>query len=754
MKSKRLLLMASAFILTLAFALGSLLPMFNFRLFASEGGGDGGDLPDPTVDTMVSVNPAAGEGNMVGRLLSRSGTQHNVEMATEFMRLATRAERTTVQSGDPTNGQIRIDANALRVANNLEHDEHPENSQLPEVQLLQFIPVNAAIGTANAHIFTENKWRLVYVTYPKNGNVHGDPIFTFVMTSPYKESRFNGNNAYSASNNYNQSLLRDTIVGDFANSSNGILRNYQNVSRFILPSSAVKWQQNQPDIDPAHNNNLSNSTDLIWIPSAYEMGLAGDLWGLSPEEKGFTQPTGATFSTRAWFRSAFSGYEEDDPLDPVQNMQSYQTASVVPAVHVSLWDIIRDPLNAAITRAVSAVATEHRKYYTTATMHRLDVAKAAATTALDNPALSFQKFTKIIEEIDSAISHMEFDLEHLWEIINKNPERRQWRDPLRDYKTAKTWYAWVNARDAAENYIANGLYIDITLSGLLNFIKHYDDLRTHFNGLETYYNPYITFVETDKRAFWYLIDEIEMIGADTSEYTFEQDEVYPTRQHAIFALEDALDDITFSQFDVPKLLQQIWDHLVLKKDEYWKMYQAIIDKEFKELDPPERKECQCEIGECMDETCITGPECECKCTEPDKLPELLLPASEYTAKSWQAYENAKQHTWNLLNDKRAKKEELLFALDDMRAAQNALVIKPPANDQRTKGGNFLDFFAKIPPMMLWGGIIAIIVALILLFLIVRFIVKKKKIKKEKTRVNEFLNKKTTDTIDAPTTKKK
>jgi len=283
----------------------------------------------------------------------------NTKLATQFMQLADKANKATINPSSANEYQAAQSSN-IRAANN--------SVTVPTIRLFQAInasPIRADWNTMD--MFSNQRWRLAYISYPKEGDEDDDIVFTFWMASAYRNSpitsnatpnniSFNYNTAHNNEVNYRGTLgntLRNNVTNDF----NSFLNNHYPVARphIVLPRDLPgSWQSNQPNIGTtAVGNSLTDErlNDYIWIPSVHEAGNhAAHLWGLTASERGFiTNGFGASIASGgAWYRSENSAgntrgnYHNStgSAVDVFTGNPSMVGVAVRPAIHISFQSII------------------------------------------------------------------------------------------------------------------------------------------------------------------------------------------------------------------------------------------------------------------------------------------------------------------------------------------------------------------------------------------------------------------------------
>jgi len=276
---------------------------------------------------------------------------YNQNLVTQLHNLSRTTERGEPNLHADHHGVTGItvsDAGSIRTTN---------DGQLPIIQLFEshgtFSTSGMTAGTTNdqsRNNFTHSNWQLVYITHPEIG----DPVFTFRMVETYRNNRMHTpNDDWANTVRYEGSDLRSNLTTDFDNVLNLFDNPVQARNHFVAPVNLPGgWQDTQPDVGNPINQSLVGdaSTDLIWIPSAYEVGGSSgqNLWQLTLQERAHVQNG---FNQWAWLRSG----QQDRPylartINATTSSAENVTLSfaIVPALHLTLSEIIHN-----ITTAVN-----------------------------------------------------------------------------------------------------------------------------------------------------------------------------------------------------------------------------------------------------------------------------------------------------------------------------------------------------------------------------------------------------------------
>jgi len=163
---------------------------------------------------------------------------------------------------------------------------------------------------------------------------------------------------------YEGSDLRQNLTDEFDNVLDLFDNHFDIRSHFVTPNNVPgQWQNTQPDTgaNPINQSLEAGArNDLIWIPSSYELGTGGNLWNLTPAERGFVQNG---FGNQAWHRSSQGGNlanARSSTMAGASESIAVQSAwlSVVPALHLSLTQLLTYAnINTSFTDTSSRAAT-------------------------------------------------------------------------------------------------------------------------------------------------------------------------------------------------------------------------------------------------------------------------------------------------------------------------------------------------------------------------------------------------------------
>jgi len=310
-------------------------------------------------------------------LFKKDGTM-NGKLAWEFVKLAELTEKVTVNEGNEDEYRAS-NSGHIRKANN--------KATVPNVRLFESIhttPHSTENPWTNLEWFATQRWRLAYISYPKEGETQTkkDPVFTFWMSGGYRRARFTNNSNNSWSNyghNYNNTVdnevafngspgspLRNTLIGDFDTLLN---THFSHARQHIVTPSELpgSWQASQPE---PHITNRGNSLtverleDYIFIPSVYEVGFGhpnnpgGNIWDVSQSELEFAFNANTVDPSyhQAWLRSHSINGETvrnghsinmSSPALPTITTHTWTSHSIVsacnlvvrPAIHISLGSV-------------------------------------------------------------------------------------------------------------------------------------------------------------------------------------------------------------------------------------------------------------------------------------------------------------------------------------------------------------------------------------------------------------------------------
>ena len=209
----------------------------------------GGSLFNPTAHAQPGINPTVAT-NLINTLNTISGNNLSATRTMEdFSNWATQPQHISQE-----HGAIYIDLFG-QVGD-------------PEAGVVA-IPNHGSIESITQ--FTSRLWRLVYIR---------DGIATFMMSEPYRNHEFGG--IHGGGTLYANSSIRPALLHDFTGSpgggatTGGVLSHFPSSVRDTLRGSQP-WQASQPNVDGAATgngvpfNNPSVGSDIIWLPSFYEM---------------------------------------------------------------------------------------------------------------------------------------------------------------------------------------------------------------------------------------------------------------------------------------------------------------------------------------------------------------------------------------------------------------------------------------------------------------------------------------------------
>ena len=230
--------------------------------------------------------------------------------------------------------------------------------------------------------FTMQQWMLMYITFPTTGH----PIFTFMMTNPYRNQRFNpnpdpnsnipGRNIYSQQGDVigDPSTFNGTDGSDVRNQINYDFQHvlYQfdeiNTSVFVTPGQLPgTWQSREPDVGSSNREGHSlygaRLDDKIWLPSSFELGdgNTGNLWGATRQETAKLNGEDNGFHFWAWMRSRATGstdirmFSGRDYASHFSNSSAGNARNIRPAIHLDMTPLIpalNTPTNVDINTGV------------------------------------------------------------------------------------------------------------------------------------------------------------------------------------------------------------------------------------------------------------------------------------------------------------------------------------------------------------------------------------------------------------------
>jgi|GEM_PF-3830113 len=266
-------------------------------------------------------------------LFFRDGT-HNQNLAYELTQLAERARPWARNQNVGGESHLGARADGIRAAN---------HNTLPVIRMFE--------QTANASLqnvtqsFTMQQWRLVYITFSDDQTA--EPVFTFMMTNPYRNIAFNSIGFYGTTmhTDYNNATIRDTINQDFET----VLYDFPNArSSIVMPRDLPgTWQsRNHGGRRHAMDNRLD---DLIWLPSSFEIGEDGNLWHIDPVNRAVLAGQTNGFNYGSWLRSADMGNNNNARMlrsngTPCDGGRVWNNRSVRPAIHISLGTLVNETL--------------------------------------------------------------------------------------------------------------------------------------------------------------------------------------------------------------------------------------------------------------------------------------------------------------------------------------------------------------------------------------------------------------------------
>lgn len=337
-----------------------------------------------------------------GQTMFAADGSYSSSLVSQLSALVANVEKTAVGTTQRSN------AAQIRMAN---------GGAVPQVKLFETIGVTSSTKQS----FTEQQWRLVYITHP-SGN--GTPVFTFFMSDPYRNSIFD-----VAPTHYNSSVIRANLTNDIAD----ILNYFPGVSRNIVTPANLPgaWQSNQPDNAFHENNSITGDAlnDKIWLPSTYELDIDSTFWSLSFAERFSSQNS---FSDEAWLRSSNGGNANYGVAATNGSANAWypelaENHAVRPAIHISFQEFVtnNDPLfksggphNIALAeqlRTLADVAVKDNAgnvgigYYRTSNAEQIRIANGGALPEIqlfENARQHFNNFTEKLWRL-VYISHVD-----------------------------------------------------------------------------------------------------------------------------------------------------------------------------------------------------------------------------------------------------------------------------------------------------------------------------------------------------------
>ena len=251
----------------------------------------------------LSSNPVITQTNP---LFMRDGTS-NAELIRQLVYLAENADR-----GAPNLHASHVGVFGIEVSD-ANHIREFNGGQLPDILLFEPHGTHStsgmpSVGTVNNQSrdnFTHSRWRLAYITHPDGDD---DPVFTFVMVEAFRNNRIHSISTDWRDNiRYENSDIRSNLTDEFNNVLDLFANPSELRSNFVAPVDLPgNWQIAQPNVGTPVNQALETGArnDLIWLPSAYEVGgtteLGLGLWRLTQQERSHVQNG---FSQWAWLRN-------------------------------------------------------------------------------------------------------------------------------------------------------------------------------------------------------------------------------------------------------------------------------------------------------------------------------------------------------------------------------------------------------------------------------------------------------------------
>jgi len=344
-------------------------------------------------------------------LFMRDGT-HNAALRTQLINFANSIPgvgeldgRQNVDVGGINH--VGADAAAIRVAN---------GGDLPMICMFEQRQDSVITGGSSqtldeaADNFTMQQWLLVYITFP----VSGHPIFTFMMTNPYRNQRFNPAGIDHFHNLYDQigggvgnpatfmgtegSEVRNQINYDFGH----VLSQFPSINPNIFTAPAGlpgTWQSREPIVTSPnrefHKLDGPRLDDRIWLPSSFELGdgNTGNLWNLASSEMAKLDDNNNGFHDWAWMRSRAADNPDNSRMFSyrVSSSTAINSRGVRPAIHLDMTLLIPAldiPQDVSITRTQNDELTAVWNAVENAVSYRVRVGEGTWQT-VNVPATTF-----------------------------------------------------------------------------------------------------------------------------------------------------------------------------------------------------------------------------------------------------------------------------------------------------------------------------------------------------------------------------
>jgi len=391
-------------------------------------------------------------------LFMRDGT-HNATLRTQLINFANSIPevgqingRRNVNVGGVSH--VGADINAIREAN---------AGVMPVIRMFEQRQDSVLTGGSTqtlaqaADNFTMQQWMLVYITFP----VSGQPVFTFMMTNPYRNQRFNPSpatpivydrNLYcnigdgvgdpATFNDTDGSEVRNQINYDFEH----VLSQFPSVSPnvFIAPAELPgTWQSREPDIASpnrdSHKLDGPRLNDRIWLPSSFELGdgNVGNLWNATRNETAKLDGETNGFNMWSWTRSRatvgaldsvriFSGRDYSSHFS---NRSVSNPIGIRPAIHLDmtlLVPVLETP-NVDVTRTLADQLTVEWDAVENVVSYRVRVGTGAwqtinsSTTKFEYTISSTGTFTFQVYAVGDGFAHANSDVANAKIIVNQVP---------------------------------------------------------------------------------------------------------------------------------------------------------------------------------------------------------------------------------------------------------------------------------------------------------------------------------------------